>query len=72
MTQRPQFEFGGSVAATNGNFKQYVVKADVTGPIVGDRLAFSLSDNYSKRDGFVRVGSLGRKINDRDRCDLRG
>ena len=72
VTQRPQFEFGGSIAATYGNFDQYVVKADVTGPLVADLLAFSLSGNYNKRDGFVRVENLDRRINDRDRYDLRG
>ncbi|WP_375404730.1 TonB-dependent receptor [uncultured Sphingomonas sp.] len=72
VTQRPQFKFGGSVAATYGNFDQYVAKADVTGPIIADLLAFSLSGNYNKRDGFVRVENLDRKINDRDRYDIRG
>ncbi|WP_375429310.1 TonB-dependent receptor [uncultured Sphingomonas sp.] len=72
VTQRPQFKFGGSIAGTYGNFDQYVVKADVTGPIVADLLAFSLSGNYNKRDGFVRVENLDRKINDRDRYDIRG
>ena len=72
VTQRPQFEFGGSVAATYGNFDQYVLKGDITGPIVADQIAFSLAGNYNKRDGFVRVENLGRKINDRDRYDIRG
>lgn len=72
VTQRPQFEFGGSVQATYGNFDQYVVKGDITGPIIADLLAFSISGNYNKRDGYVRVENLDRRINDRDRYDLRG
>ena len=72
VTQRPQFKFGGSVAATYGDFDQYVLKGDITGPIVADQIAFSLAGNYNKRDGFVRVENLGRRINDRDRYDIRG
>ncbi|WP_374942059.1 TonB-dependent receptor [Sphingomonas sp.] len=72
VTQKPQFAFGGSVSATYGNYDQYVVKGDITGPIVADLLAFSLSGNYNKRDGYVRVENLDKRINDRDRYDIRG
>ena len=72
VTQRPQFKFAGSATATYGNFDQKILKADITGPIIADTIAFSLSGNYDKRDGYVRVENLDRKINDRDRWDARG
>ena len=71
VTQRPQFEFGGSASATYGNFNTVVVKADVTGPIT-DKIAFGLSGNYNKRDGYARDLSTGTDLNNRNRYDLRG
>ena len=72
VTQKPRFEFGGSVSATYGNLNTVVVKADVTGPLIADVLAFSLAGNYNRRDGYVRVLNTGDRINDRDRYDIRG
>ncbi|RDC59505.1 Ferrioxamine receptor [Alteripontixanthobacter maritimus] len=71
ITREPQFDFGGSVSATYGNFDQIVLKADVTGPIT-DTIAFSIDGNLNKRDGYVDVVNLGEKINERDRYGVRG
>ncbi|MGB7409311.1 MAG: TonB-dependent receptor [Pontixanthobacter sp.] len=71
VTREPQFDFGGSVAATYGNFDQMEVKADITGPIT-ENIAFSLDGLYNKRDGYVEVPNLGIDINDRDRWSVRG
>ena len=72
VTQKPQFEFSGSAQLVYGNFDQKVAKADVTGPIIADLLAFSLAGNYNKRDGYFRVVNLDNaRINDRDRWDAR-
>jgi iron complex outermembrane receptor protein len=71
VTQKPQFDFGGSASFTYGNFNTIIAKADITGPI-SDSIAFSLSGDYSTRDGYVRDLNLGTKINDRDRWSVRG
>ncbi|MFN3818634.1 TonB-dependent receptor [Blastomonas sp.] len=71
VTERPQFQFGGSVEATYGNFDARILKADITGPI-SDTLAFSVAGNINKRDGFARDLNLGIKFNDRDRWGVRG
>jgi outer membrane receptor protein involved in Fe transport len=71
ITREPQFEFGGSVSATYGNFDQIVVKGDVTGPL-SDSIAFAVDANYNKRDGYATVVNLNEKINDRDRYGVRG
>ena len=71
VTREPQFDFGGSVSLTYGNYDNIVAKADVTGPIT-DSIAFSLDGTYNKRDGYVDVVNLDEKINDRDRYVLRG
>ena len=71
VTEEPQFEFGGGVEASYGNYDAMLVKADITGPI-GETLAFSLAGNYNKRDGYVNVVNLGTKSNDRNRYGVRG
>ena len=71
ITREPQFDFGGSVSATYGNYDNIVAKADITGPIT-DSIAFSLDGTYNKRDGYVEVVNLGEDINERDRYVVRG
>ena len=72
VTQKPQFDFGGSASATYGDYNTVVVKADITGPI-SETLAFSLAGNYNRRDGYYKVANQGNAdINDRKRWDVRG
>jgi outer membrane receptor protein involved in Fe transport len=71
VTERPQFEFGGSVEATYGNFDARILRGDITGPI-SETLAFSVAGNINKRDGYARDLNLGTKINNRDRWGVRG
>jgi iron complex outermembrane recepter protein len=71
VTAEPEFEFGGGIEASYGNYNAIVVKGDVTGPI-SETLAFSLAGNYNKRDGYINVVNLGTKSNDRNRYGVRG
>ena len=71
VTEEPQFEFGGGIEASYGNFNAIVVKGDITGPI-GETLAFSLAANYNRRDGYIDVVNLGTESNDRNRYGVRG
>ena len=71
VTQKPQFEFGGSAEISYGNFNAIVAKADITGPI-SENVAFSLSGNLNKRDGYVRDLNLGIDNNERNRWGVRG
>ncbi len=71
VTREPQFEFGGSVSATYGNFDTMVLKGDITGPLT-DSVAFSVDGSYNSRDGYATVANLDTKINDRDRYAVRG
>ncbi|MEZ5710369.1 MAG: TonB-dependent receptor [Blastomonas sp.] len=70
VTAKPQFEFGGSASLTYGNYDTIVAKADVTGPI-SETVAFSLSGNYNRRDGYANDVNLGTDVNDRDRWGTR-
>ncbi|WP_255247066.1 TonB-dependent receptor [Sphingopyxis sp. GW247-27LB] len=71
ITQKPQFEFGGSLEASYGNYDAIVVKGDITGPI-SDTLAFSIGGNYNRRDGYARDLHLDQDVNDRNRWGVRG
>ncbi|HEY9091597.1 TonB-dependent receptor [Parasphingorhabdus sp.] len=70
ITQKPQFEFGGSASLTYGNYDTIIAKADVTGPIT-DSVAFSLAGNYNRRDGYAQDLALGTDVNDRNRWGTR-
>jgi iron complex outermembrane recepter protein len=71
ITREPQFEFGGTVEASYGNFNNVFVRGDVTGPIT-ENIAFSLDGTYQKRDGTAEIVNLGVDQNDRNRWSTRG
>lgn len=71
VTQEPQFQFGGNVEATYGNFDAMTLKGVVTGPI-SETMAFSLAGGINKRDGFIRDLAAGGRTNERDRWFVRG
>ncbi|MBX7482469.1 TonB-dependent receptor [Qipengyuania qiaonensis] len=71
VTKEPQFDFGGMVEASYGNYDAMVVKGFVTGPVT-DSIALSASGGINKRDGFLTNGFNGEDINDRDRWFTRG
>ena len=71
VTREPQFEFGGNVEASYGNFNNIFLRGDVTGPI-GENIAFSLDGSYQNRDGTAEIVNLGVDQNDRNRWSARG
>ncbi|MEP2179546.1 MAG: TonB-dependent receptor, partial [Marinomonas sp.] len=71
ITREPQFEFGGKVEASYGNFNSIVVKGDLTGPLT-DNIAFSLDGSINKRDGYATIVNLDEEQNNRDRWSARG
>jgi len=71
VTKEPQFDFGGMVEASYGNYDAMVAKGFVTGPI-SDSVAFSVGGGINKRDGFLTNGANGEDINDRNRWFTRG
>ena len=71
VTQKPQYEFGGSAEVTYGNYDAITVKGDVTGPI-SDTVAFSIGGSYNRRDGYAQDLKLGTDVNDRNRWGVRG
>ena len=71
VTKAPQYEFGGGVEVSYGNYDAIVLRANVTGPI-SQNLAVAVEGNYNKRDGYINVVNRGTTSNDRDRYGVRG
>ncbi len=71
VTKEPEFDFGGQVEASYGNFDAMVLKGLVTGP-VSDSIAFSVAGGLNKRDGYYFDAGTGNDSNDRDRWFVRG
>lgn len=53
-TLKPEFDFGASSEFTIGNQGLRQIKASVTGPIAGDKVAVRLSAFSSEADGYYR------------------
>lgn len=71
VTKEPQYEFGGLVEASYGNFNALVLRGEVTGPI-SDNVAFSLDGSYNRRDGYAQIVNLNEDVSDRNRWSARG
>jgi outer membrane receptor protein involved in Fe transport len=71
VTRKPQFNFGGNVEASYGNYNAIVLKGVVTGPIT-ETIAASLAGGYNKRDGNVKDLGTGDRTNERNRWFVRG
>ncbi|PNU02595.1 TonB-dependent receptor [Novosphingobium guangzhouense] len=71
VTRKPQFQFGGNVEASYGNYDAMVLKGMVTGPL-SENIAFSLAGGLNKRDGIVKDLATGNRTNERDRWFGRG
>lgn len=71
ITREPQFEFGGSVEASYGNYDAVVLKGDLTGPI-SENIAFAVDGSYNRRDGYARIVNLDTDLSDRNRWGVRG
>lgn len=70
-TKQPEFEWGGSVEASYGNFDQVLFKGSLTGPI-SETLAFRISGSTNNRDGYYTNIVDGTDQNERDRWAVRG
>jgi len=71
ITKGPEFETGGSIAATYGNNDTIRLVGDVTGPI-SETLAFRLAGSYNTSDGYTTNLTTGSGVNDRNRFALQG
>ncbi|MFT5501252.1 MAG: iron complex outermembrane receptor protein [Woeseiaceae bacterium] len=72
VTAKPDLdEYSGSAAVTVGDYSQFIVKGDITGPI-SDTVAFSLAGSSHTRDGYFTNLADGSDINNIERFGIRG
>jgi len=72
ITAKPDLNgYSGSAAVTVGDYSQFIVKGDITGPI-SDTLAFSLAGSSHTRDGYFTNLEDGSDINNIERFGVRG
>ncbi|WP_411816315.1 TonB-dependent receptor [Hyphococcus sp. DH-69] len=70
-TKSPEFEWGGSVEASYGNYDQVLFKGSLTGPLT-DTLAFRVSGSTNNREGYYTNIVDGTDQNERNRWAVRG
>lgn len=66
QTKLPSYYWTGAAEVGVGNFSSREGKAYLSGPIVADKLAFSISGVKDERDGFVYGLARGRRIGNVD------
>ncbi|MET0239278.1 MAG: TonB-dependent receptor [Sphingobium sp.] len=71
-TKKPSFERGLDLEAGYANFGRYQVRANATGPLIEDKLAFRLTGYRDESDGWLRNKVDGRKYLDVNRWAVRG
>jgi iron complex outermembrane receptor protein len=71
-SRRPAFDFGAEVDLSLGALGMVQAKGAVTGPLIGDVLAFRVSGLINKREGVVTNVRYDKKQNDLDNQALRG
>ncbi|NML04483.1 TonB-dependent receptor [Sphingomonas sp. G-3-2-10] len=71
FTAQPEFELGGYIEGSYGNYNAYELEGAITGP-VSEQFALRLDAGYRKRDGYINDANSSRKINNIDRWNVRG
>ena len=64
ITKQPDNEFRGKVFGEYGNYNTFRSGANISGPIIRDKLYLGLAGQYKTSDGFVE-----NKFNDDDKAD---
>ena len=72
ITAKPSLdETNGSASLTVGDYNQYIVKADVNGPL-SDTVGFGLAASYNQRDGYYDNLAGGDALGELNRYSVRG
>ncbi|WP_242443498.1 TonB-dependent receptor [Sphingobium sp. LB126] len=71
-TRQPSFDFGANAELSYGSRDFLQAKAAVTGPLVGDVLAFRLSGSITRQDGYIENIRRNEMQNDVHNDALRG
>ena len=71
-TQKPSFDPSVHVSATYGHNDLYQIRANATGPLIADKLAFRLTAATSQGGGWTTNAHNGVKLLNHDRWSVRG
>ncbi len=71
VTKRPSMEFTANAEVGYGAYEMTDAKVFLSGPIVKDKLAVSVSAVSRKRNGLTRADYYGRDVNNMDRQAFR-
>jgi len=71
-TRAPDFRFGAETEVSVGQQGYVQARGAVTGPVIGDVLAFRLSGAITRRDGVIRNVRSNQWVNDVHTDSLRG
>jgi len=71
-SRRPDFDFGGELEATVGNYGRRDVKGAVNIPLVEDKLAARFAFMHRQYDGFFRVGNENSALGIAEQSALAG
>lgn len=71
-TKRPSFDPSIELEGTVANRDRFEIRANATGPLVGDKLAYRITFYNTKGDGWARNAYNGTKLLDLNRWAVRG
>lgn len=71
-SRKPTFTPESRVEATVGNLDFRQAKASISGPLVGDSLAFRLGTSYTSRRGTIYNTATAKWINEQDNLGFKG
>lgn len=72
ITAKPSLdEVNGAASVTVGDYSQFILKADVNGPL-SDTVGFSLSGSFNQRDGYYENLAGGDALGELNRFGVRG
>jgi len=72
QTAKPKFDPSYTLQATYGNYDAVQLRANATGPIIADKLAYRLTFAESKGGGWITNAYNGVKLLDNNRWSARG
>lgn len=71
-TQKPSYEPSAKISASMGDYSYKQFQGTVTGPLIADTLAFSLSGTWQEREGYIENAQTDFDYNDKNRSTVRG
>jgi iron complex outermembrane receptor protein len=72
LTKQPAYQWTGAAQLGVGDWEALEAKGYISGPIIPDKLAFSISGVHREREGFLKGLLVGRQVGNLDRSAERG